>query len=310
MGHLSPHSGEGGRDIQDLLDLSDDLLVKLCLDNLPPLFLASLFRAALSSDQGEAMVTLLPRSFPDREMAAGQDGEPAPPVPIHPSPANPVEAFALTPLRAASMTVAQLRVHAVAAAAAARAAAGSPRRALLELAACFDAMARDRAADRAAAFRERSGIGSVPLTPADLDQAESLKQRVRVLMERALAGEGDGFLLDADGTWHPRAAGDCPRPAFGPFGTEMLGYQAVADAPGFYLDPGALPEERRRLRHTILADVDGRIDHALRVRRQRGDDASPWPRVWSADEIVEALSAPVSYRLSRMNRTVTIPAPV
>ncbi len=311
MGHLSPHSGEGGLDSRDLFDLSDDLLVQLCLDNLPPLLLAKLFRAALSSDLGEEMAALLPRPLPEPEQSTGPDGEGAAvPPSVHPSPANPVEAFAITPLRAASMTAAQLRAHAAAAAAAARAADGPPRRALLDLAACFEAMARDRAADRAAAFRERSGIGSVALTPEDLDQAESLKQRVRVLMERALAGESDGFLLDADGAWHPQAAGDCPRPAFGPFGTEMLGYQAVTDAPGFYLDPRALPDERRRLRQTILADVDGRIDHALRVRRQRGDDSSPWPRVWSAEEIVEALSAPVSYRLSRTHRTVTVPAPV
>lgn len=310
MGHLSPPSGEGGRDNQDLFDLSDDSLVQLCLDNLPSLLLAKLFRAALSSDLGEEMAALLPRPLREPEQGGGPDEGRAEPPSVHPSPANPVEAFAITPLRAASMTAAQLRAHAAAAAVAARVADGPPRRALLDLAACFDAMARDRAADRAAAFRERSGIGSVALTPEDLDQAESLKQRVRLLMERALAGEGDGFLLDADGTWHPQAAGDCPRPAFGPFGTEMLGYQAVTDAPGFYLDPRALPDERRRLRHTILADVDGRIDHALRARRQRGDDASPWPRVWSAEEIVEALSAPVSYRLSRTNRTVTVPAPV
>ncbi|MCW2249432.1 hypothetical protein M2352_005092 [Azospirillum fermentarium] len=303
MSHLSSYGDEGGWNVHDLLDLPDDSLVRLFIDHLPPPLLAELFRTILRAPADSAVTAAVTAALPPAPQAAGGRAADAP-LPVV---ANPVAPFVLTPLRVASMTVEQVRAHAAAIAAAARAADGAPRRALLELSARFAAVAGQRVADRAAMFRERSGIGSVPLTPEDLDTAETLKRRVRHLMERTLAGDGDGFLLDAGGTWEPGDDGTCPRPAFGPFGTDMLGYQAEEGAPGFYLDPRILPDERRRLRDVILADLDGRIDHALRARRHQGGDSSPWPRVWAAEEIVAALSVPAGYRLSRTRRGVTVP---
>lgn len=304
MSHLSSYPDKGGRDIQALLNLPDDALVQLFWDSLSPPLLAELFRAALSASGGADLARALApvAGGADDHSMDGSAGVPPPGTMV-----NPVARYRLTPLRVASMTAEQVRGHAAAIAAAARAADGAPRQALLDLSAHFAAMADQRLVNRASRFRERSGIGSVPLTADDLDVAEALKRRVRHVMERTLAGDGDGFLLDAGGTWTPADAGACPRPAFGPFGTEMLGYQAEEGAPGFYLDPRAQPGERHRLRDIILADLDRRIDHVLRVRRHQGGDSRPWPRVWTAEEIVTALSAPAGYRLSRGRAEVTVP---
>lgn len=301
---LSSYPDKGRWDVQALADLSDDALVQLFQDRLSPSLLAELFRAALSAPGGGDLARALapvPGGAGDPPMG-GSAGAPPPGSLV-----NPVARYRLTPLRVASMTAEQVRGHAAAAAAAARGTDGAPRRALLDLSAHFAALADLRLAHRASRFRERSGIGSVALTADDLDVAEALKQRVRHVMERTLTGGCDGFLLDAGGTWRPADAGACPRPAFGPFGTEMLGYQAEEGAPGFYLDPRAQPGERHRLRDIILADLDGRIDHALRVRRYQGGDSRPWPRVWTAEEIVAALSVPAGYRLSRGRTEVTVP---
>ncbi len=306
MPEVSAHTERRGTDMQLIDALSDGELIALCLDRLPPELFAGLLRTALSSSGCDGILGRLvgpPGSEPEPEpgLAPAADSAAVPAL------TNLAETYGVGPLRAASMTVEQLREHARRVAAAAAAFDGAARRWLLELAEGVERLARERAADRGASALERSGIGSVALTSADLDAAEALKRRVRVLLDGTLDGRGDGFLLDAEGTWEP-AGGDCPRPAFGPFGTDMLGYQSVPGAPGFYLDPRAPAGERNRYRDTVLRDLDRRIDHALRLRRHQGADSAPLPCVWAAEDILAALSVPAAYRLSRQRRAVTLPA--